>query len=58
MINFDKSKVINVGKRVAKPVGFGEHNVEFMNTFDSIARTICYDGDASSNIRERLSKTR
>jgi len=49
-----------VGNRVAEPVRVGEHNLEFVHTFNYLGSTICYDGGAGSDIGEkyRLSKAR
>ena len=49
---------MHVGNRVAESVRVGEHNLEFLDSFNYLGSTIGYDGGASSYIRNRLSKAR
>ena len=57
-INCDKSRVMYVGNRMAEIVRAEEHKLEFVDTFNYLESTICCDGGASSDIRNRLSKAR
>ena len=49
---------MSAGNRVAEPVIIGVHNLEFADTFNYPRSTICYDGSASTEIGNGLSKER
>ena len=47
-----------VGNRVPEPVRGQEQKQEFVDTFNYLGSTICYNGGVSDDIHNRLSKAR